>query len=77
MITQAGMAKTTYELLGLFGCPEEDLIKIGVDEAVVCKTLYVPIVLGGVTPGYETYSVPAKLSRMLREMAEVLAFARA
>ncbi|MBT6610070.1 MAG: glycosyltransferase family 61 protein [Rhodospirillaceae bacterium] len=68
VITMAGMPRGCYDLFAMMGCPEQRLIRIGEDEAVICNELYVPTAVGGVAPGYTTYSVPAKLCRMFRDL---------
>ena len=68
VITLGGMPQGSYDLLAALGIPESRLLKIDGSNAVVCKELYVPTTVGGVTPDFQSYSVPAKLCRLLRDL---------
>jgi hypothetical protein len=68
VITMAGMPQGCFDLFSMLGCPEDRLLKLGPKDAILCDTLYVPTAVGGVEPSYTTYSVPAKLCQMFRDL---------
>ncbi len=74
VITMANMPRGSYEIFSILGCPQERLLKIGAKDAVICKKLHVPTVVGGVEHDYLGYSIPGKLCRMFRDMLTVATF---
>ena len=68
VITMAGMPKNIYHLLSIFGCPPPRLIMLEENDAIECRELYVPTIVGGVPPEGDVWTIPAKLSVIYRDL---------